>query len=311
MSVSAISPNAAVFRDERTAHGPRASLWAANANEPNAGVAPPFAPTQASPYRAVGLYQGRGLAWPAWAAALALHAALALIAIVLGWTNTPPSPLPDTITVVFEHTSAPVAEPAPPAPQPPANTVRQEPKAQPAEPQPLEQLPVPARPAAMPAPAPAQVAVLPMPMPPPARPHPEPVAKAPSKPVVAPAPAEPAVPVAPAVSAAPPQTAAVPTSLAALPASPPRPVSGLAGNRKPVYPLVARSRHLEGRVMLQVEVAASGDPLTVRVISSSGHDVLDVAAADAVRTWRFVPATRAGLPVTGSVDVPIDFRMMD
>jgi protein TonB len=104
---------------------------------------------------------------------------------------------------------------------------------------------------------------------------------------------------------------AAPTSLALAPVIPPRPASGIAGNRKPAYPLVARSRHLEGRVMLEVQVAASGDPLAVRVVSSSGHSLLDTSAVDAVRTWRFVPATRAGQAVAGSVEVPIDFRMVD
>ena len=85
----------------------------------------------------------------------------------------------------------------------------------------------------------------------------------------------------------------------------------MAGNRKPVYPLAARSRHLEGRVMLQVEVAASGNPLAVRVVSSSGHSLLDESALEAVRTWRFVPASQAGQAVAGSVDVPVDFRMAD
>jgi periplasmic protein TonB len=291
MSVSAISPHAVVFRDERMSHGPRAVLWAANTNEPDAIA-------QTSPYRAVGLYQGRGLAWPAWTAALALHGALALIAVALGWTSMPPVPLPETIAVVFEHAPAPAAEPAPPEAQPPASTARAAPEASS-----VEQPPVPAHPAALPVPAPAAVAVVRMPMPPPARPRPEPsVAQAPAA-------VEPAAPTT--TSAAPPQVAAVPTSLAALPVIPPHPISGMAGNRKPAYPVLARSRHLEGRVMLQVDVTAAGDPLTVRVISSSGHDMLDGAAVDAVRTWRFVPATRAGQAVAGSVDVPVDFRMVD
>lgn len=63
--------------------------------------------------------------------------------------------------------------------------------------------------------------------------------------------------------------------------------------------------------MLEVEVAASGNPVAVRVVSSSGHAILDASAVDAVRTWQFVPATQGGQPVAGSLDVPINFRMMD
>ncbi|HTY65205.1 MAG TPA: TonB family protein [Alphaproteobacteria bacterium] len=281
-------------RDERAARGAYAGLSAANSNQ-MVGRSIVARPVEGqTQYRAAGLYENRWLSWPAWVAALALHGAVALIAVGLGWTSVPPSPLPDTVTVVFEPAPALVLQPAPPAAQPPVSTARPE----------LEPLPAAVSPAPTAAPAEA-VAVLPMPMPPPPRPRPEPVARASSQPASPSAPVEPVAPVAITAS---PQVAAAP---AAVPVVPPRPASGMAGNRKPVYPLAARSRHLEGRVMLQVEVAASGNPLAVRVVSSSGHSLLDESALEAVRTWRFVPASQAGQAVAGSVDVPVDFRMAD
>ncbi|MBV8536740.1 MAG: energy transducer TonB [Alphaproteobacteria bacterium] len=285
------------FPDERPAHGPDAGLSAANSNEVG-GRSTAAGPAEGqTEYRAAGLYENRRLSWPAWVAALALHGAVALGAIALGWTSIPLSPLPETITVVFEAPPAPAAEPAPTA-QTPVSTP------QASEPTPAF---IPSAPTTATA---ATVAVLPMPMPPPARPLPD-IAAAPAhKPAAASAPPVFAAPSAEAASS-PPSVAAPPAALALAPLIPPRPASGMAGNRKPVYPLAARSRRLEGRVMLQVQVAASGDPLAVRVVSSSGHSLLDDSALQAVRSWRFIPASQAGQAVAGSVDVPVDFRMAD
>jgi protein TonB len=87
------------------------------------------------------------------------------------------------------------------------------------------------------------------------------------------------------------------------------PPRGIAGNAKPYYPLAARQRHLEGRVVLRVEVSAAGEPTSVTVAHSSGHEVLDQAALGVVRHWRFNPATRGGEPVPSSADVPVQFRI--
>ncbi len=53
----------------------------------------------------------------------------------------------------------------------------------------------------------------------------------------------------------------------------------------------------EGTVGLRVFVPADGTVRTVEVIASSGSAVLDGAAAQAVRRWRFAPATRDGAPI--------------
>jgi protein TonB len=83
------------------------------------------------------------------------------------------------------------------------------------------------------------------------------------------------------------------------------------GNRPPDYPELARRRGWEGRVVLKVAVSLVGDALAVDVMRSSGREVLDVAAQHAVAAWRFRPATVAGVPVAGSVEVPVTFRLTD
>jgi periplasmic protein TonB len=53
----------------------------------------------------------------------------------------------------------------------------------------------------------------------------------------------------------------------------------------------------EGTVTLRALIAADGSVRSVDVATSSGSPVLDRAAAEAVRRWRFAPATRDGVPI--------------
>lgn len=77
----------------------------------------------------------------------------------------------------------------------------------------------------------------------------------------------------------------------------------------PLYPVSARKRGIEGRVLLQVEIDAAGLPTSIRLAESSGSDALDRAALDAVRHWRFKPARRANHPVAATVTIPIHFKL--
>jgi protein TonB len=85
-------------------------------------------------------------------------------------------------------------------------------------------------------------------------------------------------------------------------------VAGL-GNPRPRYPWISRRRGEQGRVVLEVAVAADGRAKEVRVKRSSGSARLDRAALAAVRAWRFKPALSYGRAVAGRIDVPIVFRL--
>ncbi len=76
------------------------------------------------------------------------------------------------------------------------------------------------------------------------------------------------------------------------------------------YPRIAQLRQWQGTALLQVELAASGQLQSVRVISSSGHDVLDQQAIDMVRAATPLPPLPA--PLAGqilTIDVPVVFRL--
>jgi len=95
------------------------------------------------------------------------------------------------------------------------------------------------------------------------------------------------------------------------PGTRPQYASGGLSNAPPRYPFLARRRGHEGRVVLRVQVSAAGDATAVTIRRSSGYRLLDKAAVEAVETWRFFPSKRAGIPIAGSVDVPVSFKLTD
>jgi protein TonB len=77
----------------------------------------------------------------------------------------------------------------------------------------------------------------------------------------------------------------------------PRVDASWTGNAAPVYPGLARRMGEQGEVRLDVHVGADGSVLEVRLRTSSGSSALDHSAMEAVRTWRFRPATVDGQAV--------------
>jgi protein TonB len=77
------------------------------------------------------------------------------------------------------------------------------------------------------------------------------------------------------------------------------------------YPAVAKSRGWEGKVMLKVKVSAKGLSESVEVEHSSGHEILDDSAIEAVKQWRFVPAKQGETPIASTVIVPIVFHLSE
>ncbi len=82
-------------------------------------------------------------------------------------------------------------------------------------------------------------------------------------------------------------------------------------NPRPPYPRVASRMGYQGKVMLYVEVLADGSAGAVLLKSSSGYKMLDDAAMQAVKNWRFTPAKRLGQAVTEFVNVPVVFKLKD
>jgi protein TonB len=77
---------------------------------------------------------------------------------------------------------------------------------------------------------------------------------------------------------------------------------------QPLYPESMRLGHKEGVVILEAVITASGEVDDVRVLKSEGS-VLDRAASDAVRQWRYRPATLNGRAVSVYLTVTVTFGL--
>ena len=91
--------------------------------------------------------------------------------------------------------------------------------------------------------------------------------------------------------------------------TPPQFGAAYLNNPKPGYPATAKRMGLEGTVMVKVLVSREGDPLKVEIAHSSGYEILDNSAVQAVRSWRFIPARLGDSPLEGWVQVPLAFHL--
>jgi protein TonB len=92
-----------------------------------------------------------------------------------------------------------------------------------------------------------------------------------------------------------------------------RPGSGVEPPRllrevKAQYTDEARRRSVSGDVILEIVVRRDGTVGDVRLLQGLGAG-LDQRAVEAVRQWRFAPATRKGAPVDVIVEVAVEFML--
>jgi len=75
----------------------------------------------------------------------------------------------------------------------------------------------------------------------------------------------------------------------------------------PKYPTLAKSQHVSGNVLIDALIDASGHVTTMKVVS--GPAVLHQAAMDALKQWRYQPASLDGHPVPMHLAVTIQFHL--
>jgi len=76
---------------------------------------------------------------------------------------------------------------------------------------------------------------------------------------------------------------------------------------KPLYPQMARMARVSGSVILQAVISKNGNIENLRVIS--GHPMLQQAALDAVRQWRYRPYLLNGEPVEVETQITVNFNL--
>jgi TonB family protein len=95
--------------------------------------------------------------------------------------------------------------------------------------------------------------------------------------------------------------------------SAPLPIGGdvkqakLISSVPPVYPMLAKNQHVSGNVQIDALIDATGRVTTMKVVS--GPTLLQQAAMDALRQWKYQPATLDGKPVSMHLTVTLQFRL--
>ena len=82
---------------------------------------------------------------------------------------------------------------------------------------------------------------------------------------------------------------------------------GSEKNPHPTYPLIARKKGWEGRVVLQTDVDKQGNVKFIRILESSGFKVLDDISIKTLKKWKFKPAKLGNKFVDDVVDIPVKF----
>jgi TonB family protein len=75
----------------------------------------------------------------------------------------------------------------------------------------------------------------------------------------------------------------------------------------PIYPALAKNQHVSGNVLIDALIDANGRVTTMKVVS--GPTLLHQAAMDALKQWRYQPATLDGKPTAMHLTVTIQFRL--
>jgi TonB family protein len=77
----------------------------------------------------------------------------------------------------------------------------------------------------------------------------------------------------------------------------------------PPYTKAASKAKYSGRVALAIVVDTEGNVVDAQVIRAAGYG-LDESAMDTVRTWKFKPATKDGVPVRVRLSVEVSFKLL-
>ena len=78
---------------------------------------------------------------------------------------------------------------------------------------------------------------------------------------------------------------------------------------EPPYSPQARHNKIQGTVTLRIEIDAQGNVTNVQEVSKPLGEGLDENAIKTVKTWKFRPATRDGVPVSVRIIAEITFRL--
>ncbi|MBN8831449.1 MAG: TonB family protein [Sphingomonadales bacterium] len=88
-----------------------------------------------------------------------------------------------------------------------------------------------------------------------------------------------------------------------------RPDPRFADAFRPDYPPAMRRDGLEGNVTVRVTIDARGRVTAIELVSASNPIFFEETRRQALRSWRFVPATRDGVAIESSQTMTVRFQL--
>ena len=86
---------------------------------------------------------------------------------------------------------------------------------------------------------------------------------------------------------------------------------GTIQNPHPEYPIIARKKGWQGRLLLAVHIDKNGNVLNVHVKETSGFEVLDRVSVKTIRDWKFLPARHGDSNVEDNINIPVSFKLIN
>ena len=86
---------------------------------------------------------------------------------------------------------------------------------------------------------------------------------------------------------------------------------GTIENPHPEYPIIARKKGWQGRLLLAVHVDKNGNVLNIHVKETSGFEVLDKVSIKTLSDWKFLPARLGDNYVEDNLNIPVSFKLID
>ncbi|MBW1649338.1 MAG: energy transducer TonB [Deltaproteobacteria bacterium] len=79
----------------------------------------------------------------------------------------------------------------------------------------------------------------------------------------------------------------------------------------PTYPKLAKKRGHKGTTIIDALIGINGKIKEIKTNNSSGYEILDNAAVEAVKKWLFIPASVGDKKIEMRVTIPIKFEITD
>ena len=82
-------------------------------------------------------------------------------------------------------------------------------------------------------------------------------------------------------------------------------------NPHPEYPLIARKKGWEGRVIIHADIDNTGKVTYIKILESSGYEALDNVSLNTRKNWKFTPAKFGDKFIEDSITIPVNFLLKD